>query len=254
MKCGTTALFRFLATHYPQVRASRTKDTRFFVASALGGNWDRGLAWYAEMFPAGPGLRLEASTHYSKLPDYPGCAARIRSTLPEVRLIYLVRDPLYRTLSHVLHNLFVDREAFDINAVLRRPQPGNKYLAYSDYARQLAAYRAHFAPEQLLILDVVEHQPFPRARLERFLGLAAAPDDTRFEPANTTRANAASFASEAGRTLRLPADHVAAARELGMSENTLRSLIDASVDNARRFRALTGASIERWLQGWERYR
>ena len=106
MKAGTTSLYHYLHAH-PQVFMPSIKELDFFVA---GGNWGRGLHWYQKQFAgAGPGAVAvgEASTMYTKYPSVDGVPERIAAHLPEVRLVYVVRDPIDRIRSHYRHRVAV---------------------------------------------------------------------------------------------------------------------------------------------------
>src|SRR4029079_2322923 len=94
MKAGTTSLARYLGEH-PDVFVCSPKEPQFFIES---GTWDRGVAWYRELFAGGRDsiARGEASTDYSKLPRHGGVVDRIAEVAPEARIVYLVRDPIER--------------------------------------------------------------------------------------------------------------------------------------------------------------
>lgn len=155
MKSGTTSIFRWLSS-VPSIAPSRRKDTKFFLHEAEGGSFSRGLGWYAEQFPdcSQPHWRLEASTHYAKYPYYTGVPKRIRETLDNPALVYVVRNPLSRTLSHWFHNLVVDGSVSDINTCLSCFD--SKYYHYSDYALQLSQYYRHFERNIIFIADITD--------------------------------------------------------------------------------------------------
>ena len=105
-KSGTTTLWRNLAAH-PDVAVAKVKEPDFLTRSALPSPlgetgararycaFDRGLAWYEGLFPGSDGARAvgKASNAYLWTED----AARfIRETVPNVRLIFLFRDPVER--------------------------------------------------------------------------------------------------------------------------------------------------------------
>ena len=93
MKCGTTSLHDYLARH-PDVFMSAVKEVNFFV---LERTWDKGIDWYRAQFYGRYQVRGEASQNYTKRHEFePGVAERIRSLLPNVKLIYIVRDPVAR--------------------------------------------------------------------------------------------------------------------------------------------------------------
>ena len=97
MKCGTTSLFEYLASH-PAVCGSVPKEPNFFHREA----WPADLAEYAAFWPDfDPVLHevaIEASTGYSKWPDVPDVTTRIQEFAARhgtrFRFLYIVRDPL----------------------------------------------------------------------------------------------------------------------------------------------------------------
>lgn len=149
MKSGTTSLFHYLQSH-PQVFMSPLKEVDFFSAEL---NWDRGLDWYRRQFSgAGPGVTAigEASTSYTKYPEYAGVAERIARTLPEARLIYVVRDPIARIRSHYQHRSLIGAEREPLEtAVLDDP----RYVDCSRYAFQIEQYLRVVPREQLLVVS-----------------------------------------------------------------------------------------------------
>lgn len=147
LKCGTTSLHHYLNLH-PEIAMSRPKELNFFVAEL---NWELGREWYESHFDRGAAVRGETSPHYTNLPRFSGVAARMRELLgAEARVIYMVRDPIERMLSHYLHNVGGGYESRPIEAALL--DPGCAYVARSRYAMQLEPYLAAFDRERLLIV------------------------------------------------------------------------------------------------------
>ena len=147
MKAGTTSLYHYLRNH-EQIFMPKVKELDFF---ADGANWSRGLDWYRQQFSgAGDAMaRGEASTLYTKYPQYDRVPERIAGVVPGVRLIYLVRDPIVRMRSHYQHRVALGAETEPPEvALLENPI----YLAYSKYAMQLERYLDHFPREQLLVV------------------------------------------------------------------------------------------------------
>src|SRR5215211_9390855 len=98
MKAGTTSLYHYLR-HHPQVFMPEIKELNFFNPLR---NWRRGVEWYEEQFEGIPDSVVaigEASTSYTKFPWIREVPARITSVLGEIRLIYVVRDPIERMQS-----------------------------------------------------------------------------------------------------------------------------------------------------------
>ncbi|WP_369132360.1 sulfotransferase domain-containing protein [Modestobacter sp. I12A-02662] len=146
MKAGTTSLYHYLKNH-EQVFMSRIKELDFFVTES---NWSRGLDWYRQQFNGAGGAlaRGEASTLYTKFPEYAGVPERIASVLPHVKLVYVVRDPIERLRSHYQHRVKSGAEQAPPEvALLENPI----YLATSRYGMQVERYLDHFPREQVLI-------------------------------------------------------------------------------------------------------
>lgn len=161
MKCGTTTLYRHLDQH-PDVDMSRDKETDFFVAEK---NWTKGLEWYRNQFTAEDKLRGEASPNYTKMRDFPGVPARIAATCPDVRLIYILRDPVVRAESQYRHSVIIG----DLPAEGLKPG-GHEYNHIRDtscYAQQLEAYLEHFPAAALLVLDFDDLVRDPQAVMDQ---------------------------------------------------------------------------------------
>ena len=152
MKAGTTSLYRYLSNH-PQVFMSSPKELDYFVTEL---NLDRGLDWYLSHFAEARNDQVaigEASTSYTKHPMYPGVAERVAALLPDVKLVYVVREPIARMKSHYLHELSKGREKKPINeALLNDP----RYITCSSYAMQLEQYLEHFDRARILVVTAEE--------------------------------------------------------------------------------------------------
>ncbi|MGB3406287.1 MAG: sulfotransferase [Jannaschia sp.] len=174
MKCGTTTLYRHLDDH-PGIDMSRDKETDFFVAEK---NWDRGFDWYGAQFDgSSPGcerLRGEASPNYAKSRDFPGVPERIAAACPDVRLVYILRDPVARAESQFRHSVLIG----DLPPTLDGLAGSHEYAHILDaslYARQLEAYLAHFEPAAILIEDFDDLLADPQAVLDRVHAHIGAP-------------------------------------------------------------------------------
>jgi hypothetical protein len=107
----------------------------------------------------------------------------MQAALPTARLIYLVRDPLARIVSHYRHNFAKGKETRPLNAALYGQRRGI-YLHTSRYYTQLRPFLKHYPPERVLVLSTEELQIDRRAALARvfeFLGVDAAFDSPAFD-------------------------------------------------------------------------
>src|SRR4051794_28360915 len=152
LKCGTTSIHHYLGLH-PEVQMSKPKELNFFVTEL---NWDLGLDWYASRFDNRFKVRGESSPHYTNLPRYEGVAERIRTHCPDAKLLYMVRDPIKRILSHWMHATGAGYETRDIVEVLS--DPNNSYTNRSRYWTQLQPYLERFDRSQIEVITQEELQ------------------------------------------------------------------------------------------------
>jgi hypothetical protein len=197
MKCGTSALHRLLAAH-PEVSMAAAKELNFFVGPARvdgdwswsRGNWHRGVEWYARQFAEAP-VRGEASPAYTS-PSFPEAAGRIARVVPDVRLVYLVRDPVARAVSQYRHHHRDGTERRPLAEALL--DPASQYLSRSRFHARLTPFLDRFRREQIFVCAQEELLRDRRATLRalhEFLGVVPglgaphvdAPPDVRRGPA-----------------------------------------------------------------------
>jgi hypothetical protein len=178
-KAGTTSLAAQLAAH-PQICFCREKEPGYFHQTA---DWRAGLDAYHALYDPRPGQLLgEASTFYTFFPEYRGTAERLYEYNPALKLIYVMRQPVERVISHYTHNY--------VREIDRRPPEvavfsDATYVDRSRYAVQLRPYLELFGPRNVLLLVFEEYtadQIGTLYRLADYLGIAPAP----FEETDTT--------------------------------------------------------------------
>jgi sulfotransferase family protein len=152
LKCGTTSLHHYLGLH-PQVQMSKPKELNFFVEEL---NLDLGLDWYESRFDDRFEVRGESSPHYTNLPRFRGVAERIRRHNPDTKLIYMVRDPIKRVLSHWVHARGAGYENRPLEPTLSASD--SAYVDRSMYWKQLQPYLEHFDREQITLISQEELQ------------------------------------------------------------------------------------------------
>jgi Sulfotransferase domain len=168
-KCGTTSLHEYLHEH-PEISMSREKELDFFVPEKSRG---RGIDWYESQFDSRAPVRGESSPSYTAHPFYAGAPARIRALIPDIRLVYLVRDPIERTVSHWLHRVSTHAEMPSFEETLESEQ-GEWIVGLSRYWLQLEQYLAHFPPEQILVVDSDDLRTRRNETLARIFGFVGA--------------------------------------------------------------------------------
>ena len=89
---------------HPDVAFAKIKEPHFF---SNPNQFALGWPWYRSLFDhKKPGHILgEASTSYSRIRSYPKVVRRIQRYLPDVKIIYMVRNPLDRIRSAYIERL-----------------------------------------------------------------------------------------------------------------------------------------------------
>jgi hypothetical protein len=195
MRCGTTSLFEYLAGH-PQVAPSLRKEIHYFDL-----HFHRGPAWYVRQFAAVRQVaRGEMTRPFESSPYYmfdPRVPARLREAAPDARVVFLLRDPVERAISHYRKNLRDGREplsfaeaidaederlAGEEERMLSDPRylsPVHQYFSYrrrGEYALLIDRFRRQFPEIQLHVADAGRLFSDPGPVLDevcRFLGLDA---------------------------------------------------------------------------------
>jgi hypothetical protein len=175
-KGGTTSLYLYLNEH-PNIGGAVIKEVSFFDK-----NYQLGLSWYRAQFPT-PLRKLytrdirkqnyivgEASPGYL---IYPHAPERIAKTLPRVKLIALLRNPVERAYSQYRHNVSRGYEELSFADAIEAEEERTRaekvkvlsntnynstaffrfsYLARGIYVDQLKHWLDFFPREQLLML------------------------------------------------------------------------------------------------------
>ena len=188
-RCGTTSIFDYLDSH-PDVCGSRIKESGFFYPRSFPlGTWSRyedGPERFGELFSrchAPSGLRLEATPGYLYVPE---TARRIRASLPQVKIVISLREPVSRLVSTlhfgILMGAFAPSTSFQAYLDLLRAQsedsdavaPHLRGLRNGRYSRFLPVWFDTFGRENVLVTRFEELNRDARATMIRvceFAGL-----------------------------------------------------------------------------------
>ncbi|MGV6819028.1 MAG: sulfotransferase family protein [Parvularcula sp.] len=187
MRAGTTSFHHFLASH-PDIRLPHIKETDFFIGRQ---NWQLGKEWYERQYALdNPGVFGEVCPNYAKADVFPGVPERAHAFNPNMRIFYIVRDPVERAISHYHHSLTYDR-TLPPPADLMDSKQGLHILRTSQYMYQLRSWQEYFSDEQIAILDfqeMIENPQHTAQLVADHLGLSADGFDAgALKPANSSR-------------------------------------------------------------------
>lgn len=209
-KCGTTSLFKYLIEH-PYIGAPIEKEISFFDS-----NFRKGISWYKSYFPTllpklykQSFLTGEATANYI---DNPYAPKRIAETIPKVKLIALLRNPVDRAYSHYNHTSRIGREhlSFEeaieqeeervsqIRAGILKDKDGNfyhqdynyTYLSSGIYVEQLKVWLNLFSKKQILVTTSEDFFAEPSATFQQILNFLELPN---YEPKHYKQYNSNSY-------------------------------------------------------------
>jgi hypothetical protein len=162
MKSATSTLHEQL-TLQPDFYMSTPKEPFYFSDDEV---FSMGRDWYLNLFSTAKINQLcgESSTHYTKLPDYPDTIKRMKSELPKLKLIYVLRHPVERLISHYIHQWSQNIFRCDINEAIDRH---DELVNYSRYAYQIQPYIEAYGRENILFIFNEALRVRPQVELER---------------------------------------------------------------------------------------
>jgi hypothetical protein len=195
-RAGTTSLYKYIAQHPDVGRVRLGKGVHYFDTNA-----ERSVAWYRSHFPVdakkvplwpGPGHVGEGAPYYM---FHPECPERIKATLPDVKVIAILRDPVERAHSQWAHETARGFEdlPFDLalraeddrldgqDAILADPagrsfsHQHHSYVARGLYAGQVQRLWDTFGVDRVLIIPSLRLFENPAAAYSQtlaFLGLS----------------------------------------------------------------------------------
>lgn len=202
---GTTWLHTWLASHPDVCMPTQRKELRFFDR-----HYEKGLAWYEEFFcPSEDADRYRAIGEIS--PQYvycQECPERIQATIPEARLVIMLRHPVDRAYSN--YGFTVQRSRYRgsfEDFVASRPSA----LERGFYSRYVKRYLEKFDRSRIFAMlfeETFSGAEEPRKFLAGFLDISAEkfPSDgfeRKINPSTIPSSRTLSgFTVKAGRRLR----------------------------------------------------
>lgn len=184
-KSGTTTLHNYLSTH-PEVFVGKRndigfpspKEPQFFAIDSL---FYKGINFYSKLFSLAEDFQLccEASTCYTMYPYFPDVAERIYRIIPNIKLVYIMRNPVDRAYSSYVQkikNYQNETRDYKISRTFEEclfpntyphRSPREKFFAKFDdhlkdepgiflypgnYYTQISHYKKYFRDNQMLLL------------------------------------------------------------------------------------------------------
>jgi len=167
MKSATTTLAKLLNQH-PDVYCA--PEIHYFYK-----NYKKGSAWYESHFK-------KAKAVGEKTPAYmfiPECAKRIRDYNKDIKLIFILRNPINMVYSFYWHSYKDGAEKRTFEEVIQREEKGIEkditycYAKRGKYVEQIKRFLKYFKKEQMhfIILEEFKKNPEKLGELCDFLGV-----------------------------------------------------------------------------------
>lgn len=156
-RSGTTWLYRMLASHPEVFLPEQAKELHYFDRVVLHQGWE----WYLAQFRAGAAHRArgEITPDYARLT--PAAVNAIAELLPGLRVIFLLRNPVDRTISQ-LHNFTTQRYRHaSTGRLVRTAVERRSARLRNDYARTIRVWSDALGPEavQIVLYDELVNDP-----------------------------------------------------------------------------------------------
>ena len=245
-KAGTTLLSGHLqASQDTYIPAE--KEIPFFLEPAM---LQLGWQWYLSNFFKGADSARLWGTSTPQYMMHPECFGSIKATLPNVKIIVTLRDPLRRLVSHfdMAKRLGVERGALDEVIRLQLcnlgdfraksyPDHTGKYVTSGEYGRILDVLYQHFTSSQVLVLFFDDIMRDPQREVDRMSDFLAI---RRFAVSNPSLVR-----MQGGAKRKVPLDHnriISAASKFAHSVG-FSKMIPSSLKNRV-------GLISSWLDEW----
>jgi sulfotransferase family protein len=191
-RSGTTWLYYLLDRHPDVYMAKPVRpEPKFFLVDDL---YERGVQHYVDTWFDGSAAYAAAGEKSTNYLESNTAAERIHRHLPNVRLVFILREPAQRAYSNWAWSRMNRMETLDFETALEHEEERERtvpphlryarphaYFSRGLYAMMLRRYVELFPREQILCLkfeDIILKPGELACRLHRFLGVAPRPDDT----------------------------------------------------------------------------
>lgn len=152
---------------------SDPKETWYFSHED---RWQRGIGWYSAFFiSASEGMMVgEASTTYTMHPSIANVPQRIAQCTPNAKLVYMIRDPIERLVSHYQHLWYAGETEVDLQSEIKR---NSDLLDFSRYYMQIEQFLPYFPPDRWKVLLFEEFRSRAQSVLSEVYGFLGVAED-----------------------------------------------------------------------------
>lgn len=258
MKCATTFLHEQLGCH-PEIFTSEPKEVDYFLERVFHG---KNEDWYRSHFVTEKPVIGESSTGYSKFPSGGEVPGKVHRLLPDLKIIYVVRDPLERIYSHFHHLVLKGTMSPDLDRLFDVLSPEHHLVYCSRYHFQLNRYLEYYAMSRFLIIDYAALLNTPEKVLNQcyeFLGVSKNRkrflSGTVFNTVNS-KEHRINYFSERRQTVltgqgKAQRHEVLQTLEIPFANSGFKDRLDKETlrvltEDAARLRQLTGMSFSSW--------
>ena len=176
MKSGTTSLHHYLNLHH-EICMSRQKELNFFNKDK---NWNKGVEWYRANFVGQEKIYGESSPNYTDYPREKNVPQRMFSVIPAAKLIYVVRNPVERIVSHYIHLSAIGKEHRSIDRALS-DFDSNLYVTRSKYYFQLSQFLEFYSPSNILVISSEELSNCPQKTMKNVFQFLEVDAEFKFD-------------------------------------------------------------------------
>lgn len=207
-KGGTSTLNHMLRLHEKLFLPAK-KEIHYFTE-----NWNKSLGWYEKHYEN----KLENQIGVDITPYYlfhPKAARRIKRTIPNVKMIILLRNPVERTISHYFHACRMGYEILPIEIALKEEEKRinenyifshqkHSYIGRSKYIEQIDRFEKLFAKENILVMKSEELFSQPNRiwkKVEAFMNISKQDFPKSIKRANSGNGESTSVSEKTRREL-----------------------------------------------------
>lgn len=154
-KSGTSSLLRYLGKHPDILTGGQQRGRK--EAGFFNNNYEKGIEWYEQFFEDWNGEKAigEKSVGYMIHKESP---ERIKKLIPDIKIIFVLRNPVDRAYSQYWHDCIrhSEKEVISFEEAIKRAEDVDpkreEYLRIGRYCEHIKYWRKFFPKENMLIL------------------------------------------------------------------------------------------------------